>query len=294
MRKVLMKVRDLMQPDPITLKLDDKLQNLVDKFSTYEIGSVIIINEKREPFQIITLRDIAKICFLQFFPSSIAEVLKALNKNKDSLITIYHLEAFIEALNLMKKFNISHLPVVNKNNKLVGILSLRDIIKTVPEIIYLDPLTEVNNRSYLDLLKTKLKRIRGCVSVLMVDIDNFKNINDTYGHTIGDKVLKRVAQTLRKNIKITDEIIRYGGEEFLIIAYRCSLEEGKKLGERLRKKIEKIKFKDIPGLRTTVSIGITSYKPKKELLEVVEEADKAMYQAKKLGKNRISVYQEIS
>ncbi|MCU4138102.1 MAG: GGDEF domain [Thermodesulfobacteria bacterium] len=289
-----MRVKDLMKPDPITLKLDDKLQDLVDKFSTYEIGSVIIINEKREPFQIITLRDIAKICFLQLFPSSITEVLKALNKNKKSLITIYHLEPFIEALNLMEKFNISHLPVINKNNKLVGILSLRDIVKTVPEIIYLDPLTEVNNRSYLDLLKTKLKRIRGCVSILMVDIDNFKNVNDNYGHTIGDKVLKRIAQTLRKNIKITDEVIRYGGEEFLIIAYRCGLEDGKKLGERLRKKIEKIKFKDIPGLRITVSIGITFYEPKKEFLEAVEEADKAMYQAKKLGKNRISIYQEIS
>lgn len=289
-----MKVKDFMKPDPITLKLDDKLQDLVDKFSTYEIGSVIIINEKREPFQIITLRDIAKICFLQLFPSSITEVLKALNKNKKSLITIYHLEPFIEALNLMEKFNISHLPVINKNNKLVGILSLRDIVKTVPEIIYLDPLTEVNNRSYLDLLKTKLKRIRGCVSILMVDIDNFKNVNDNYGHTIGDKVLKRIAQTLRKNIKITDEVIRYGGEEFLIIAYRCGLEDGKKLGERLRKKIEKIKFKDIPGLRITVSIGITFYEPKKEFLEAVEEADKAMYQAKKLGKNRISIYQEIS
>jgi len=289
-----MRVKDLMKPDPITLKLDDKLQDLVDKFSTYEIGSVIIINEKREPFQIITLRDIAKICFLQLFPSSITEVLKALNKNKKSLITIYHLEPFIEALNLMEKFNISHLPVINKNNKLVGILSLRDIVKTVPEIIYLDPLTEVNNRSYLDLLKTKLKRIRGCVSILMVDIDNFKNVNDNYGHTIGDKVLKRIAQTLRKNIKITDEVIRYGGEEFLIIAYRCGLEDGKKLGERLRKKIEKIKFKDIPGLRITVSIGITFYEPKKEFLEAIEEADKAMYQAKKLGKNRISIYQEIS
>jgi len=289
-----MRVKDLMKPDPITLKLDDKLQDLVDKFSTYEIGSVIIINRKKEPFQIITLRDIAKICFLQLFPSSITEVLKALNKNKESLITIYHLEPFIEALNLMKKFNISHLPVINKNNKLVGILSLRDIVKTVPEIIYLDPLTEVNNRSYLDLLKTKLKRIRGCASILMVDIDNFKNVNDNYGHTIGDKVLKRVAQTLRKNIKITDEVIRYGGEEFLIIAYRCGLEEGKKLGERLRKKIEKIKFKGIPELRITVSIGITFYEPKKEFLEAVEEADKAMYQAKKLGKNRISIYQEIS
>ena len=289
-----MRVKDLMKPDPITLKLDDKLQDLVDKFSTYEIGSIVIINGKREPFQIITLRDIAKICFLQLFPSSITEVLKALNKNKKSLITIYHLEPFIEALNLMEKFNISHLPVINKNNKLVGILSLRDIVKTVPEIIYLDPLTEVNNRSYLDLLKTKLKRIRGCVSILMVDIDNFKNVNDNYGHTIGDKVLKRIAQTLRKNIKITDEVIRYGGEEFLIIAYRCGLEDGKKLGERLRKKIEKIKFKDIPGLRITVSIGITFYEPKKEFLEAVEEADKAMYQAKKLGKNRISIYQEIS
>ena len=289
-----MRVKDLMKPDPITLKLDDKLQDLVDKFSTYEIESVIIINEKREPFQIITLRDIAKICFLQLFPNSITEVLKALNKNNKSLITIYHLEPFIEALNLMEKFNISHLPVINKNNKLVGILSLRDIVKTVPEIIYLDPLTEVNNRSYLDLLKTKLKRIRGCVSILMVDIDNFKNVNDNYGHTVGDKVLKRIAQTLRKNIKITDEVIRYGGEEFLIIAYRCGLEDGKKLGERLRKKIEKIKFKDIPGLRITVSIGITFYEPKKEFLEAVEEADKAMYQAKKLGKNRISIYQEIS
>ena len=289
-----MRVKDLMKPDPITLKLDDKLQDLVDKFSTYEIGSVIIINEKREPFQIITLRDIVKICFLQLFPSSITEVLKTLNKNKKSLITIYHLEPFIEALNLMEKFNISHLPVINKNNKLVGILSLRDIVKTVPEIIYLDPLTEVNNRSYLDLLKTKLKRIRGCVSILMVDIDSFKNVNDNYGHTIGDKVLKRIAQTLRKNVKITDEVIRYGGEEFLIIAYRCGLEDGKKLGERLRKKIEKIKFKDIPGLRITVSIGITFYEPKKEFLEAVEEADKAMYQAKKLGKNRISIYQEIS
>ena len=289
-----MRVKDLMKPDPITLKLDDKLQDLVDKFSTYEIGSVIIINRKKEPFQIITLRDIAKICFLQLFLNSITEVLKALNKNNKSLNTIYHLEPFIEALNLMEKFNISHLPVINKNNKLVGILSLRDIVKTVPEIIYLDPLTEVNNRSYLDLLKTKLKRIRGCVSILMVDIDNFKNVNDNYGHTIGDKVLKRIAQTLRKNIKITDEVIRYGGEEFLIIAYRCGLEDGKKLGERLRKKIEKIKFKDIPGLRITVSIGITFYEPKKEFLEAVEEADKAMYQAKKLGKNRISIYQEIS
>jgi diguanylate cyclase (GGDEF)-like protein len=124
----------------------------------------------------------------------------------------------------------------------------------------------------------------------MVDIDNFKNINDTYGHVIGDRVLKNLAKILRKNVKITDEVIRYGGEEFLVIAYRCDFEEGKKLGERLRKKIEAIKFKDFPELKITVSIGIFIYEPGDDLLDAIQKADNAMYEAKRLGKNRVCVY----
>ncbi len=285
-----MKVKEIMTPNPITLNLEDSIQDLITLFRDHEIGSVIIVDIKNEPYQIITLKDLTKICFVELFPGTVTEVLKKLNKSKESLITIYHNEPYVEALALMKKNNISHLPVVNKRNKLIGVLSIRDIAKTFPEVIYLDPLTGVYNRSYLELIKTKLKKVNGPTIFLMIDIDNFKDINDNFGHLVGDKVLKRLAHTLRKNVKTTDEIIRYGGEEFLVIAYRCNLEEGKKLGERLRRKVESIRFRALPQLKITVSVGVAMYEPKDDFLDTIQKADKAMYEAKKRGKNRVFVY----
>lgn len=285
-----MRVKEFMKSNPITLNLNEKIEKLIEIFYKYEIGSVIIIDDKKEPFHIITLRDLAKLFFLQPSPKNIREALQGLNKDKTSLISIFYDLGFTEALNLMKNYNISHLPVVNKKNKLVGILSLRDIVKTFPEIIYIDPLTGINNRAYLEFLKTKLKRIKNNVSILMLDLDNFKTLNDKYGHLVGDEVLKKVAQTIRKNVKTPDEVIRYGGEEFLIIAYRCPLKEGFKLGERLRKKIKNIKIKDYKDLKITVSIGVSEYNSQKDLLSVIEEADKAMYSAKKSGKNAVRIF----
>jgi diguanylate cyclase (GGDEF)-like protein len=287
-----MKVKDIMKPNPITLTLQNSLEDLIGIFRENEIGSVIIVDQKKEPYQIVTLRDLSRICFLNLFTDSILEALKELNKDKNSLITVPPNDSYIEALSLMKKFNISHLPVVNQKKKLVGILSIRDIAKNFPELIFIDPLTEVNNRAYLNIIKTKIKKISGPATVLMIDIDNFKEINDTFGHVVGDKVLKKLAQTLRKNVKITDEVIRYGGEEFLIIAYRCDLEEGKILAERLRRKIEDIKFnKRDPKFKITVSIGLSIYEPQEDLLTAIEKADKAMYKAKQKGKNRVEVFE---
>jgi diguanylate cyclase (GGDEF)-like protein len=287
-----MRVKDIMKPNPIILTLQNTLRDLINVFRENEIGSVIIVDQKKEPYQIVTLRDLSKICFLNLPTDSILETLKGLNKDKKSLITVSPNNPYLEALSLMKKFNISHLPVVNQKKKLVGILSIRDIAKNFPELIFIDPLTEVNNRAYLNIIKTKIKKISGPATVLMVDIDNFKEINDTFGHVVGDKVLKKLAQTLRKNVKITDEVIRYGGEEFLIIAYRCNLEEGKILAERLRRKIEDIRFNK-RGLKfkITVSIGLSIYEPQEDLLTAVDKADKAMYKAKQKGKNRIEVFE---
>ncbi len=288
-----MRVKDFMQSNPVTLNLNEKIEKLVEIFYKYEIGSVLIINDKKEPFQILTLRDLPKLLFFQPSPQNIEEVLQILNKNKASLITILSDMVFTEALNLMKNYGISHLPVINKKGKLVGILSLRDIIKTFPEIIYIDPLTGVNNRAYLEFLKTKLKRIKNTISILMLDLDNFKILNDRYGHLVGDIVLKKVAQTIRKNVKTPDEVIRYGGEEFLVIAYRCSLKDGFKLGERLRKKIKNLRFKDYKDLKITVSIGVSEYSSKKDLKDSIENADKAMYMAKKAGKDRVRIFDAI-
>ena len=288
-----MKVKEIMKPNPITLTLQDSLKDLINVFRENEIGSVIIVDQKKEPYQIVTLRDLSRLCFLNLFTDSIFEALKELNKDRNSLITVSPNNPYLEALSLMEKFNISHLPVVNQKKKLIGILSIRDIAKNFPELIFIDPLTEVNNRAYLNIIKTKIKKISGPATVLMVDIDNFKDINDTFGHVVGDKVLKRLSQTLRKNVKITDEVIRYGGEEFLIIAYRCNLEEGKILAERLRRKIENIRFnKKEPKFKITVSIGLSIYEPKEDFLTAIEKADKAMYKAKQKGKNRVEVFEE--
>ncbi len=287
-----MKVKDIIRTNPVTLKPDNTIQDLIKCFSNCEIGSVIIVDKNNEPINIITLRDLPKIFLIQPSPSYIEDILKALGKTKSSLITISANKSFTEALSLMNRFNISHIPVISNKHKLIGILSLKDIVKSVPEVIYLDPLTEVNNRLYLDLVRQKLKKSKGSVSVLMIDIDNFKNVNDTYGHLVGDIVLKNVAKTIKNNVKISDEVIRYGGEEFLVIAYRCDLKTGKIVAERLRKKVEKIKIKGYPDIHITVSIGVACHHPGDDLFSTIEKADKAMYQAKRLGKNRVELWEE--
>lgn len=285
-----MKVKELMTSCPVTLNLHSKIQDLLKIYLKHSIGSVVVVDEDKKPIQIITLRDLPKIFYSQPSPENISETLKKLNKDKNSLITISSENSFNEALYLMKQFNISHLPVVDTNKKLSGILSLKDIIKNFPEVIWIDPLTGIHNRAYLDFLKTKLKRLKTPTTLLMIDLDNFKDINDSYGHLIGDNVLKKVAQTLRNNIKITDELIRYGGEEFIVIVYRCDFVEGKALGERLRKAIEKLKFEKNPDLKITVSIGVSQYEPNEKISKNIEKSDKALYKAKMLGKNRVEAY----
>ncbi|MBZ4681784.1 GGDEF domain-containing protein [Thermodesulfobacterium sp.] len=284
-----MLVKDVMIDDVFKVNPESSLLELVCCFIDKEIGSVVVVDQQQKPIQIITLRDLPKIFLFAPTPSNVEEVLQALGKDKKSLITVKVEMPLIEAINLMARFNISHLPVVDDNSKLVGLLSLKDIIKSVPSMMYIDHLTGLNNRLYLDLLIPKLKRTKGPIGFIMADIDNFKNINDLYGHLIGDEVLKVVAQTLRKNVKISDEVIRYGGEEFLIILYRCDLDKVKMVGERLRERVMKISFETNPNLKVTISLGGCEYRGEKNIMEYISLADQALYQAKQLGKNRVEV-----
>jgi len=283
-------VKEIMNGNPVVLPPDALVEEIFKIFSTSSIGSVIIVNQEKEPIQIFTLRDLPKLFFSRATNTKLTEALKILKKSSENLVTIRENRSFIDALHLMEKFNISHLPVVNSRNKLVGIVSLKDLIKSVPELIFVDPLTEVNNRSYLNLISFKIKKLGTLVSVLMIDLDKFKSINDTYGHVVGDKVLKAVAQTLRKNVKLGDDVIRFGGEEFLVLAYRCGLKDAISLGERLRAAVEKLKFDEYPGIKITISIGISLFDGSKDIWDVIREADEAMYQAKKKGRNRVEVF----
>ncbi|HBX61420.1 MAG TPA: sensor domain-containing diguanylate cyclase, partial [Methylophaga sp.] len=125
------------------------------------------------------------------------------------------------------------------------------------------------------------------------DIDDFKLINDTYGHDYGDVVLKKLADILRDNCRDIDFPARIGGEEFAVILPECSSEEGELALERFRSEVESTRFIAPDGklLQITISIGIASFKRSyKSEMALMSDADKALYQAKSQGKNQIHVF----
>nr|WP_246723013.1 GGDEF domain-containing protein [Aliikangiella sp. G2MR2-5] len=152
-----------------------------------------------------------------------------------------------------------------------------------------DPLTGLYNRYYLDEVVcqkfSESVRHQSALSLMLLDIDHFKKVNDTYGHLTGDVVLKQVAQLLSKNSRSEDIVTRIGGEEFVIILDHCDLNKACEKAEQLRKDVETLKPANID---TTISIGVSQLKPLGETLnQLLARADKAVYQAKKSGRNRI-------
>jgi diguanylate cyclase (GGDEF)-like protein len=152
-----------------------------------------------------------------------------------------------------------------------------------------DPLTHIGNRrKYEKFLVEELSRAcryKTPLSLIVFDIDHFKRVNDEYGHSIGDAVLKEYAQLILSNLRESDELFRIGGEEFVIIAPHTNKEEAALLAEKLRKKVQEHR-KVVP---ITFSFGVTQYKICEDESTFFMRADKALYQAKESGRNRVVV-----
>lgn len=163
-----------------------------------------------------------------------------------------------------------------------------------------DPLTGLFNRRYLEeKLSHELIRAKAYnreLSIVMADIDHFKRINDTYGHKVGDEVLKALALILKANIRGEDVVARYGGEEFVILLPNVSKYDAYRIAERIRVEVEETSFEEI-GVpeRITVSFGISCFPTDgEEVIDLLKKADQALYQAKSLGRNRVEVFIEPS
>jgi len=159
-----------------------------------------------------------------------------------------------------------------------------------------DSLTGVYNREYLKqhipLLVRQLNREHRSLSALMIDIDDFKKYNDNYGHIEGDRVLKKVAHRLKQVVnRPYDNIIRYGGEEFIVVLPRTNLEGAKLIAHKMSRAVERLLIENnhSPYGRVTVSIGVAASKEHTALdfIDIVKKADKAMYKAKVSGKNNV-------
>ncbi|MDQ5987563.1 MAG: hypothetical protein CSYNP_03308 [Syntrophus sp. SKADARSKE-3] len=170
---------------------------------------------------------------------------------------------------------------------------LRDSEKRYLELSITDAMTKLyNTRHCYNILESEVaraNRFNHPLSILMMDIDNFKRYNDTYGHMEGDHVLTGFADVLRRTVRKVDYACRYGGEEFIVILPETIADNGVIVAEKIRKEFKKEVFIPVPGVseHVTVSIGVAQITPQEGLVEFIKRADKRLYKAKEQGKDRV-------
>ncbi|MFT8698782.1 GGDEF domain-containing protein [Acetobacter orientalis] len=158
----------------------------------------------------------------------------------------------------------------------------------------IDPLTSLLNRRFLPTILSRevsaASHDQSALSIVMLDIDHFKNINDTYGHPGGDRVLKQVAERIQNTVRPSDFLFRYGGEEFLIILTEIDGLAALKIAERLRETIENVPFimPDETQLTVTASLGVANYDGHPDPDVLISNADRALYKAKQNGRNQVA------
>jgi diguanylate cyclase (GGDEF)-like protein len=166
------------------------------------------------------------------------------------------------------------------------------------ESLKIDYLTKLNSKQYFEkqikeeIRESKVKKTQ--FSLLMIDIDRFKLINDTYGHMIGDLVLKAVATTLQVGTRKSDICSRIGGDEFTVILKDIATnQDAATVAKTIQSKLYEYPIQGIDNLQFTISIGIAQWVPGLEASDVMKQADEALYKAKERGKNRVVCFGDI-
>lgn len=304
------KIKEVMMRDVLTEGKQSTIVEMSKQLHEHRIGAVVITDNSNYPIGIVSERDIIR--------SIVAYGDKALRKQAQDIMSapVFALspEDDIEsAAMLMQLNNVRRIPIV-ENDSLVGIISYRDITNALRKNVYMleeknehledranrDPMTKVYNKAYLlDQLNYHIdlaKRSDKPMSVMMIDIDHFKDVNDTYGHLCGDEVLKKLSSIMVEKSRSINIVGRYGGEEFMIIGPIGDYKSSMYLAERLRKIIEKTPFEcRNKKFSITISVGVAIWNRDVEKPEdLIEFADRALYAAKNSGRNqvRMSDYDE--
>jgi diguanylate cyclase (GGDEF)-like protein len=192
--------------------------------------------------------------------------------------------------NIQQNFNVLHDEFQSKINELNEVSKkLIDSNNKFKKLSLTDELTSLYNRRSFDLRlieeTSRADRYKEELSLIMIDLDDFKRHNDTYGHQTGDKLLKELAYIIRKSIRESDSAFRYGGDEFTVLLPVCDLKNAESVAQRVVEKVSIHQFKNVEGQRldrVTISCGVACYKGNLEAF--VAEADKRLFAAKTSGK----------
>lgn len=234
---------------------------------------VIIIMPPRESLIVYGLAYVCFVLPLPLFMSNPDAVLATRINTTVFMLTTTALS--IELFRMRQRSYLDQLNIEKQNSQL-------------KELIRLDPMTQLlNHEVSFATLSDEIKRssrTKAPLSVLIMDLDDFKLINDTYGHLVGDHVIRQTADIIRQTVRTTDQIGRYGGEEFIVIMPDTDLTAASVVASRIRKSLETAEFGY--SFKVTVSGGISQFRME-PIDELIRQTDSKLYQAKKTGKNRI-------
>jgi diguanylate cyclase (GGDEF)-like protein/PAS domain S-box-containing protein len=280
------------------------MASMPDIFYMYDMdGSLVKWNKKMEDITGLSAKELKGKPALSFVPEGEAETIGEAFK-----------EVFAKGINWVEGHMIdkngNHVPyhfsgvaIKNAEGEFIGLAGMgRDTTesKKAEEALKLlattDPLTELlNRRSFTELGEkevSRAKRYSSRLVAMMIDIDHFKKVNDTYGHAVGDEVLKKVTEIFRQAHRNIDILGRLGGEEFGLILPETEIDEATNLAERLREMIERASvFAKSQEVRFTISLGVAALRPEDNSLDdLMKRADEALYKAKDSGRNCVICY----
>lgn len=301
------KVADVMMKDVLTTDREDTVLSMAEKMHKHRLGAIVIVDSEHFPIGIVTERDMLR-AIITYKDKAIG--VKAGDIMSSPVLTVEPEEDIDSAIMQMQLNRVRRIPVT-RENKLIGIISYRDLTTALRKTFYAleqktealeiavitDPLTGLFNRRVISgQLKSQIALARkngSPMAVIMLDIDHFKKVNDTYGHQCGDSVLKKIALILKEKSRSINIVGRYGGEEFIIIGPISDHKSAFYAADRLRAAVEEADFfceEKNTQFKLTISAGVAVWNPKiASGKELVKLADQALYLAKKNGRNRVEM-----
>ena len=305
------------QKNDIWVKPEDSTDKVLHKMKVAQKDCAMIIQEGK-PIGIFTIKDV-----LALYRDK-KTVFKPISYYMTRPVqSVYANSTIKQALEFIKSVPYKRLVVINSEQNMVGTIMQKELIALAynswsalmkqhqaelyelngllseqadryKHLAAFDPLTNLYNRyKFIEIYTTEfiaMQQRNHAMSLIMLDIDYFKKINDQYGHNVGDDVLTKIAQVLPLAVRNIDIICRWGGEEFILLLPTVDKKQALIIAEKLRKVISDIEFKE--GFKITASFGITDVCAGDVLEEVVYRADTALYQAKQQGRNRTVIFEE--
>lgn len=296
----------IMHRHVVTVPANATVQDCARRIAAEHVGCLIVVDGKK-PMGIITERSFVDL--LKLGPCNPARKTAA-DIMSDPLVSIKPDAGFANAMELFNTKGIKRIPVVRRG-AVVGLLTLKNMVeysnlalsdlqdrhRKLRSQASIDPLTGILNKAAttkaLHREYERIKRYGGRSSILFIDIDHFKLVNDTWSHLAGDAILAQLGTLFKSVCRGIDTIGRFGGEEFLIIAPNRKKYHAVRFGTRLRREVAGHCFTyQKKHIRLTISLGIASLFDGRDCALALERADKALYHAKDSGRNRVGLWRE--